>query len=66
MDRRGEASALFLDDISTFRYVAPVNYWLGVAQQELFMSDAATTSFETFLQLRPNGGVLVDDARERL
>ena len=66
MERRGEAASLFLDDLPTYRYVAPLYYWLGVAQQELFMSAAATANFEAFLQLRPNGGVLVEDASRRL
>ena len=66
MERRGEAASLFLDDLPTYRYVAPLHYWLGVAQQELHMSAAATTSFQTFLQLRPNGGALTEDASQRL
>jgi tetratricopeptide (TPR) repeat protein len=66
MERRGEAASLFLDDLPTYRYVAPLYYWLGVAQQELFMSAAATANLEAFLQLRPNGGVLTDDAKQRL
>jgi hypothetical protein len=30
------------------------------------MTAAAASSFQSFLELRPNGGALVDDARERL
>ena len=66
MDRKGEAAALFLDDISTFRYVAPVYYWLGRAEAQLGMGGSATEKLEQFISLRPNGGELVDDARERL
>ncbi|MGI9262335.1 MAG: TIR domain-containing protein [Woeseiaceae bacterium] len=66
MERRGEAASLFLDDLPTYRYVAPLYYWLGVAQKELHMSAAATTSFQTFLDLRPNGGALTEDASRHL
>ena len=50
--RRGEVSALFLDDLPTWRYLATLPYWLGRAQQELGMSSAAKQSFESFLALR--------------
>ncbi|RLA34118.1 MAG: hypothetical protein DRR15_09465 [Gammaproteobacteria bacterium] len=66
MERRGEAASLFLDDLPTYRYVAPLHYWLGVAQEELHMGAAATASFQTFLQLRPNGGALTEEASQRL
>jgi len=66
MDRRGEAAALFLDDISTFRYAAPVYYWLARAEEGLHMTRPAKEKFRQFIDLRPNGGVLVDDARARL
>jgi tetratricopeptide (TPR) repeat protein len=66
MERRGEAASLFLDDLPTYRYVAPLHYWLGVAQEELHMGAAATANFQTFLQLRPNGGALTEEASQRL
>ena len=66
MERRGEAASMFLDDMPTYRYVAPLHYWLGVAQQGLGMKSAAAENFQTFLALRPNGGALVDDANQRL
>ena len=66
LERKGEAAALFLDDISTIRYLAPVYYWLGRAEAELGMRASATEKLEQFISLRPNGGALVDDARERL
>ena len=64
--RHGEATALFLDDLPTYRYIVPIHYWLGVAQAGLGMASAAASSFQSFLERRPNGGALVDDARERL
>jgi tetratricopeptide (TPR) repeat protein len=65
-DRHGEATSLFLDDFPTYRYTVPLSYWLGVAQQGLGMRSAAAENFQTFLALRPNGGVLVEDAKQRL
>jgi len=65
-NRHGEATSLFLDDLPTYRYMVPLSYWLGVAQDELGMVTAAATSFETFVTLRPNGGAMVDDARQRI
>ena len=66
MERRGEAAALFLDDISTYRYVAPVYYWLGRAEAELGMGASAKDRFRQFIELRPKGGALVEDAKTRL
>jgi tetratricopeptide (TPR) repeat protein len=65
-DRHGEATALFLDDLPTYRYLATLPYWQGRAQTELGMSDAAASSFNAFLARRPAGGPLADDARQRL
>jgi tetratricopeptide (TPR) repeat protein len=64
--RRGEASAIFLDDVPTFRYLAELPYWTALAQFEIGMTEAARQNLESFLELRPNGGILVADARERL
>jgi tetratricopeptide (TPR) repeat protein len=61
--RRGEASAVFLDDVPTFRYLAELPYWTARAQLEIGMRDAAQKNFAKFLELRPNGGPRVDDAR---
>lgn len=66
LDRHGEATALFLDDLPTYRHMATLPYWQGRAQTELGMSDAAASSFNAFLARRPAGGPLVDDARQRL
>ncbi len=35
MDRRGEATAVFLDDLPTYRYMADLPEWLGRAQSGL-------------------------------
>ena len=65
-DRHGEATALFLDDLPTYRYVSALPYWQARAQQELGMTDAANNNFRAFLATRPGGGPLADDARQRL
>ncbi len=65
-DRHGEAAALFLDDLPTYRYVCDLPYWQALAQEQLGMTDAAISNFRAFLAARPGGGPLADDARQRL
>jgi tetratricopeptide (TPR) repeat protein len=66
--RPGEASAAFLDDWPTFRYTAPVSYWLGRAQEGLKLEQSARKNFEAYLALRGNvaGDALAADARKRI
>jgi tetratricopeptide (TPR) repeat protein len=66
--RRGEATAMFLDDLPTFRYLAALPYWLGRAQEGLGMQAAAQANYKTFLGVRSAavGDPLVLDARRRL
>jgi serine/threonine protein kinase/tetratricopeptide (TPR) repeat protein len=66
LKRRGEASAVFLDDVPTFRLVPPVYYFLARAQEGL-KSPAAAETYRTFLKMQPSGtGELIADARRRL
>ena len=67
LKRRGEATAVFLDDIPTFRYFPPVYYYLGLAQEGL-NSPAAAESFRSFLAIKEkcDGCPLVADAHRRL
>ena len=66
LKRRGEASAVFLDDVPTFRLLPPVYYYLARAQEGL-KSPAATESYRTFLKMQPDGkGEMAVDARRRL
>ena len=65
-DRQGEITAIFLDDLPTFRHIVPIDYWLAIAQQELGMSATATENLEAFLAMRPDGGAHVEDASNRL
>ncbi len=68
LKRRGEASAVYLDDVPTFRALPPVYYYLGRAQEGL-KSHGATDSFKTFLAIKEKGqggDPLVQDAQRRL
>ena len=61
--RRGEAAAIFLDDVPTFRYLSTLPFWIAQAQLELGMSEAARRNLAAFLERRPGGGALADKAR---
>jgi tetratricopeptide (TPR) repeat protein len=65
--RRGEATAVFLDDIPTYRYLAALPYWLGRAREGVDMPSAAD-SYEQFLRIRSaaKADPLVADARARV
>lgn len=65
-ERRGEATAIFLNDLPTWRYMAALPYWLGRAQQGLGMTDAASTSFQKFLDTYQADDSLARDAKIRL
>ena len=65
--RRGEATAVFLDDIPTYRYLVPLNYWLGRAHQGLGARDAAERHLRAYLALRsPAADPLAKDAAARV
>jgi serine/threonine protein kinase/tetratricopeptide (TPR) repeat protein len=66
LKRRGEASAIYLDDLPTFRYVPAIYYYLGRVQEGL-NNPAAAESYRTFISMQEKGaGPLVTDARKRL
>ncbi len=65
-ERAGEAASVFLDDVPTYRLAAELPYWVGRAQQGMNMPAAARDSYQEFVDLRPQGGALVEDARDRL
>jgi len=67
LKRRGEASAIFLNDIPSYRYFPQVYYYLGRAQEGLG-STAASESYQKFLKIKQNGDGdwMVEDARKRL
>jgi tetratricopeptide (TPR) repeat protein len=67
--RRVEASAVFLDDLPTYRHLAPMLYWLGRMQEGLNKSSpAAAENYAKFLTLRPDAArdPLALDARKRI
>ncbi len=66
--RKGEATAIGLDDWPTYRYFPPVLYFQGLAQEGL-KSPAAKDSFAAFLAIKKDGdetGGLVAVVRRRL
>jgi tetratricopeptide (TPR) repeat protein/predicted Ser/Thr protein kinase len=65
--RRGEATALFLDEVPTYHLFPPVYYYLGRALEGL-KSPGASESYKTFLAIKEKGGEdpLVSDARRRI
>jgi tetratricopeptide (TPR) repeat protein len=67
LKRQGEAASLFLNDLPSFRYLPPIHYYLGRAQEGL-ESDAASTSYQRFLQIKEKGDEdwMVKDTRRRL
>jgi eukaryotic-like serine/threonine-protein kinase len=67
MKRRGEAMALFLDDAPTMRYLPPIYYYLGRAQEGQGAPNAAD-SYRTFLSIKTGSekDPLVSDAQQRL
>ena len=65
-ERRGEATAVFLDDLPTYRYFSPLPYWQGRAQMNLGMTDAAMRNFALFIERRPAEDPLAADARQRM
>jgi eukaryotic-like serine/threonine-protein kinase len=68
LQRRGEATAVFLDDIPSYRGLAPVYYYQGLARTGL-RSAGAAESFKTFVAFKDGGDETsppLTDARARL
>jgi eukaryotic-like serine/threonine-protein kinase len=65
--RRGEASSVFLDDEPSWRYFAPVDYYLGRAREGL-QSPGAAEAYRTYLKAREKSvnDPLAADAEKRL
>ena len=49
-ERRGEATAVFLDDLPTVHYYATLPYWLGRAREMQKLD--ARSQFQEFLRIR--------------
>lgn len=67
LKRRGEAAAVFLDDLPTMNRLPQIYYYLGRAQEGL-KSPAAKESYKKFLEIKilATGDPLVEDAKRRL
>jgi tetratricopeptide (TPR) repeat protein len=63
--RIGEATAIFLNDLPTWRYTSTLPYWLGRAQAELGMTQQAAANLDAFIRARPADDPLAQDARQR-
>jgi serine/threonine protein kinase/tetratricopeptide (TPR) repeat protein len=65
--RRGEATAVFLDDEPSWRYFAPVYYYLGRAHEGLG-SPGAAEAYQNYLKAREKSvnDPLAADAKKRL
>ena len=65
--RRGEATAIFLDDSPTLRYQATLPYWLARAQEGVGQEAAARNNYRAFLSIRgadaPDDPLVVDARR---
>jgi eukaryotic-like serine/threonine-protein kinase len=64
--RRGEATAIFLDDLPTYHYMATVPYWLGRAREAGKLDPSK--QYEEFLAIRGGAAAdpLVVDVRRRM
>jgi tetratricopeptide (TPR) repeat protein len=67
LKRKGEVTAIFLDDTPTYRYFPPVHYYLGRAREGL-KSPGAAQSYRGFLAIKERGAPdqMVTDAKRRL
>jgi tetratricopeptide (TPR) repeat protein len=65
--RRGEAASVFLDDEPSWRYFAPVDYYLGRTRQGL-QSPGAAEAYQNYLKVREKSvnDPLAADAKNRL
>jgi eukaryotic-like serine/threonine-protein kinase len=66
MKRRGEVTALFLDESPTYHFFPAVFYYRGRAQEGL-NSPSATQSYKAFLAIKEKGDAdaMLQDARKR-
>jgi serine/threonine protein kinase/tetratricopeptide (TPR) repeat protein len=69
VNRKGEATAVYLDDVPTWRLMAPVYYFRGLTRTALKSTSGATDAFKMFLAFKDGGdeqSSLVTEARKRL
>jgi tetratricopeptide (TPR) repeat protein/TolB-like protein/predicted Ser/Thr protein kinase len=66
--RASESADLFVTSTTTLRYLPPLYYWLGRAQEGLGASDAARKSYQRYISLREQADStdkLLADAKRR-
>jgi eukaryotic-like serine/threonine-protein kinase len=67
VQRRGEATAIFLDDVPSVRYLATLPYWQARAQEGSGLRDEAAANYRRFLTIRRSAtDAMIKDARTRL
>jgi tetratricopeptide (TPR) repeat protein len=66
--RRGETTAILLDDLPSIRYLAPLSYWLARAQEGVGQRASALENYKAYLALRADApkDPLAADARRRV
>jgi len=67
LKRRGEATAALLDDVPTYRWLAPAHYYLG-RTKEAIKAGSGAESFKAFLTIKSaavSDDPMVADARKR-
>jgi len=70
LNRRGEVTSIFLNDLPSYRHFPQIHYFLGRAQQGL-SSPKAPESYQEFLRIKERsdttpGDPMVEDAKKRL
>jgi serine/threonine protein kinase/Tfp pilus assembly protein PilF len=70
LNRRGEVTSIFLNDLPSYRHFPQIHYYLGRAQEGL-RSPKATESYQEFLRIKEKsdavpGDPMVEDAKKRL
>jgi tetratricopeptide (TPR) repeat protein len=66
--RQGEAMAIFLNDLPTFRFLDSLEYYIGLAREGMGVP-GASEAYQKFLEIKENedwGDPFVQDARKRL
>ncbi|MGS2721295.1 tetratricopeptide repeat protein [Paraglaciecola aestuariivivens] len=63
---KGQATAVFLDDLPSFRYLSTLPYWTARAQEGLGNIEVAKQTYEQFIDTRPQGSPFAKDAQKRI
>jgi tetratricopeptide (TPR) repeat protein len=67
LKRRGEATAVYLDEVPTYRLLAPVYFYLGRTREGLKNAGGAADAYKSFLAVKKGeGDAMVAEAKRRL